>query len=387
MYKENTLSIMFAGDFAPVRRYEPMILKMTKGRIFGDLMEDIKDSDIAYLNLESPLCTSSQPIKKSGPALCGKPECIASVKEAGFSMVGLANNHIMDYGPEGLEETISACKSNELITFGAGPDLNSASRHLLLVKKGIKLAFIAVTEHEFSLAGINKAGAAPLDPIDNIRQIERAKKEADLVFILIHGGNEYFPLPRPGLRKICHFYAENGADAVICNHVHVPGAYEFHNEKPIVYSLGNLIFDTINPTVDWIEGYAVKLTFNCTNKKLKECAFIPYRQSVFEMGIKKLNGNSRDLFMSKLRHYNEIINNEENYLNEWDHFCESAKNDTLLKMFFPFKFKGVHKMFKYFKLNKLIFPNSSIPDRTNMICCESHHELISYILEKEILKS
>ena len=66
----------------------------------------------------------------------------------------------------------------------------------------MKVAFIAVAEREFSIAGVDKPGVAPLDPIDNTIQIERAKDEADLVFVSIHGGNEYFPLPRPGLRKL-----------------------------------------------------------------------------------------------------------------------------------------------------------------------------------------
>ena len=138
------------------------------------------------------------PIEKSGGNLYAHPDCIRAVKEAGFKVVGLANNHIMDFGIKGLEKRIDTCQSAGLTICGVGRNLDKAQSISVIEKRGLKVAFIAVAEREFSIAGENKPGVAPLDPIDNTLQIESARNKADLVFVSIHGGNEYFPLPRPG---------------------------------------------------------------------------------------------------------------------------------------------------------------------------------------------
>jgi poly-gamma-glutamate synthesis protein (capsule biosynthesis protein) len=104
------ISIFFAGDFAPCRRYENLVLR--KGtEIFNNLQKNIAEADLSFLNLETPLCIKGKPIEKTGPNLKAHPDCIKAVKGAGFEVVGLANNHIMDFGNEGLEETIHSCKS------------------------------------------------------------------------------------------------------------------------------------------------------------------------------------------------------------------------------------------------------------------------------------
>lgn len=108
-------------------------------------------------------------------------------------------------------------------------------------------------------------GSAPIDLVDNYQQITAAKKLADVVIVTIHGGNEYFPYPRPGLRKMCRHFIDLGVDAVICHHPHVPGAYEVYEGKPIYYSIGNLVFDQNLPKPGWEEGYFVELKFDVLN--------------------------------------------------------------------------------------------------------------------------
>ena len=116
----------------------------------------------------------------------------------------------------------------------------------------------------------------------------------------LHGGNEYFPYPRPGLRKLCQHYIDLGVQAVVCHHPHVPGAYEYYNGKPIFYSLGNLIFDHENPPEDWNFGYMVKFEINKQKKVITNVEIIPYEQSVKLQGVKLLNGEKKDLY-AKIR--------------------------------------------------------------------------------------
>ncbi len=372
------LQFLFTGDFAPCGGFESIALSKGSG-IFGDLAEDIASADLAFVNLESPLCLGGKPIIKTGPNIRAHSDCIKAVANAGFDVVGLANNHIMDFGPEGLNETLQACKGAGLSICGAGETLSEAQEPLQKEVKGVRIAYIAVAEHEFNIAEINKAGAAPLDPIDNTLQIKAAKKEADLVFVTIHGGNEYFEYPRPGLRKICRYYIDMGADAVTCHHPHVPGVYEFYQDKPIFYSLGNLVFDHNNPPNGWDEGYAISLQYDLGSNELKKHEIIPYTQSVLQGGIKKLEGKEKLVFLNRLKDFRHAFSDRKTYEDAWGDFCESKKISYLKKTFLPFKIRGLSKVVP---LVKWAMPDSGIAELANIIRCESHHELLLHILEK-----
>ena len=377
-----SISILFAGDFSPCRGYERLVLG--KGpEIFGNLQKNIAESDLSFLNLETPLCVNGKSVEKTGSNLKAHPDCIKAVKGAGFDVVGLANNHIMDFGNEGLEETIRSCKSAGLTICGAGKNLMQAQQVQIIERCGLKIAYIAVAEHEFSIAGSERAGAAPLDLVDNVLQIESVRNQVDLVFVSIHGGNEYFPLPRPGLRKLCRFYTTHGADAVICHHTHVPGAYEIYNNKPIVYSLGNLIFDRPNPPEEWDKGYAVRLDFNITDKKLSKLNILPYTQSVAQGGVDRMSGSDKTNFFNKLASYNKILSDENLYIKTWDDFCQNEKNTLLLKQYLPVHFRGMRKISKIINPEFFLLPTKKNRlVKLNLVRCESHLELLQSVLNK-----
>lgn len=376
----SSISILFAGDFAPCRRFENLVLD--KGpEIFGDLQKNIAEADLSFLNLETPLCVHNKSIKKTGPSLKAHPDCIKALNGAGFDVVGLANNHIMDFDNEGLEETILSCKSVGLKVCGAGKNLEEAQHITILESRGLKIAYIAIAEHEFSIAGPNRSGAAPIDPMDNTLQIESVRKHVDLVFVSIHGGNEYFPLPRPGLRKLCRYYITRGADAVICHHPHVPGAYEIYKDKPIVYSLGNLIFDHSNPPEGWDEGYAITLEYNKEDKKLSKFNLIPYTQSFEQGGLCKMSGSDKMIFLKKLKKYNYVLSNENLYKDAWDKFCQKEKNTLLLKNYLPIHFRGMRRVGEIISPEFLFLPTyKNRQVKLNLIRCESHLELLQSIL-------
>ena len=376
----SSISILFAGDFAPCRGFESLVLQK-EHKIFGDLQKNIIETDLSFLNLESPLCTNGKSIEKTGPSLKAHPDCIKAIKGAGFDIVGLANNHIMDFDNEGLEETITSCKSAGLNICGAGKNLVEAQNITIVESRGLKIAYIAVAEHEFSIAGVDRPGAAPLDPVDNTMQIESVRNQVDLVFISIHGGNEYFSLPRPGLRKLCRYYISRGADAVICHHPHVPGAYEIYKNKPIVYSLGNLIFDHSNPPEGWNEGYAISLEYNLGDKKLSKFKIIPYTQSVEQGGLCKMSGSDETVFFKKMDFYNKILSDEALYIKAWNDFCLDEKNTLLLKHYLPVHFRGMRKVGKIISPEFLFLPTQKNRRvKLNLIRCESHLELLQNVL-------
>ena len=381
----SSISIFFAGDYAPCRGFESLVLK--KGsEIFGEFQENIAGADLSFLNLETPLCIKGKPIEKAGANLKAHPDCIKAVKNAGFDVVGLANNHIMDFGNEGIEETIRSCRSAGLTICGVGKDLTQAQQVPIIERHGLKIAIIAVAENEFSIAGETTAGAAPLDPVDNTLQIESARNQADLVFVSIHGGNELFPLPRPGLRKLCRYYITRGVDAVICHHAHVPGAYEIYKDKPIVYSLGNLIFENSNPRPPkgWNEGYAIRLDYSINDLKLTGFKVLPYTQSVDQKGLRRMSGNDETAFFKQMDDYNNLLNDEDLYIKAWNDFCENEKNTLIMKHYLPVHFRGMRKVGKIINPESFLIPtNKNRLLKLNLIRCESHLELLQNILDKD----
>jgi poly-gamma-glutamate synthesis protein (capsule biosynthesis protein) len=378
----DSISILFAGDFAPCGGYESLAIKK-RGEIFHTLIQYSTSADISFVNLETPLSIKGKPIKKSGPHLRAHPDCIHALAEAGFNVVGLANNHSMDYGVEALEETLEVCNKAGLQSCGAGLNLKEAVKPLFIEKQGLCIAVIAVAEHEFSIADINTAGAAPLDSIDTVCQIEHARGKADFLFVSVHGGNEYFPYPRPGLRKICRYFVDKGADGVICHHPHVPGAYEFYKDTLIVYSLGNLIFDNKKPPLGWNEGYAVYFELDKKEKRIINCDFLPYTQSLDQEGVHVLKDEHRDKFLTRIKGYADTVRSDHEYKKIWHVFCEKKSSDTIVQFFSPIHFRGMNRINRYLHFSKLLAAKPGLTSKLNMIRCESHRELLQYILEEQ----
>src|SRR5690606_19979832 len=105
-----------------------------------------------------------------------------------------------------------------------------------------------------------------------------------------------------GLRTLFQFLIDVGADAVISHHPHVPGPYELYKGKPIVYSLGNLIFDTQKPPPEWDQGYLAGLELDFENLALKgvRLELYPYRQAVADGGLQLMGEVEREAFLARI---------------------------------------------------------------------------------------
>ena len=376
--KSDSFNLLFCGDFAPCRSFEEIVLDK-KEHIFGDSQSLIKNADISFINLECPLTTHDKSIKKSGPSIKAHPKCADALQD--FSVIGLANNHIMDFGKYGLESTLEACESIGVPTTGAGDNINEAKKLQIIKVDDCKVAYIALAEHEFNQAGKNRAGSAPIDVIDNYHQIILAKDQADIVIVTLHGGNEYFPYPRPGLRKLCQHYIDLGVEAVVCHHPHVPGAYEYYKGKPIFYSLGNLIFDNAKPPSDWDQGYMVNIEINKEKKIISNVELLPYEQSIALSGLKLLVDEEKEQFLERIENYRRILEDEKKYNEQWLNFVKEKANSYILMQYSPLLFKGIGLLSRKTAFTKLFINKRNVLTKLNLLRCESHSELLKSILE------
>jgi len=309
------ISILITGDFCPHKRIEKEFLKGNYESIYNGFQKVANGCDLVITNLECPLTLSNNPIKKTGPNLKAHPKTIEGITFAGFNIFALANNHIMDYGEQGLYDTINICQKNNIHYVGVGKNIDEASDPLYLTIKNKKIAIVNFCENEWSIAGKNKAGANPLNPIKNYYQIKAAKEKSDFVLVIVHGGHEQYEFPSPRMVDTYRFFADAGADIIVGHHTHVALGYEIYNNVPIFYSLGNFIFDWEDREKSWYEGYFVKLNIN--KNSAVNFSLIPYNQCKTAPEIEFIENNDKDIFLNKINEYSEVISNSNLLEKNW----------------------------------------------------------------------
>jgi len=364
------MKLLIAGDFAPVRQFNSSFNE----NLF-DTFSLTKDHDFALLNLEAPLTNINLPIKKTGPNLSMDPRWARVIAEAGFNAVSLANNHILDMGAEGLQETINHCTSAGLKYFGAGQNIGEAIQPLILEHNQVKIGLLALSEYEFTIASETTAGAAPIDPIDNYYAIENLKREVDKIILILHAGNEFFPYPRPGLMKLCHYYVDLGISGIVCHHAHVPLGYEVYNGSPIFYGTGNFYFPhKMIQKEDWNRGYLVSLDFNNGSKP-----FMIYPYHFDDRGIGVLEKLDRTEFLQSLEQRSKVIEDEKLLANKWEEFCRERSKSYIMSLITN------NKIERFFFHRNLLTPKM-FPRKLllllNYLRCDSHREALVTILKQ-----
>ena len=212
--------------------------------ITEELHELVAGADVAIANMEGPIRTCSAAISKSGPAIQMDTAGPFVLKRMGFDVISLANNHIMDYGVQGLVSTIEACRREGLLISGAGNDEREAMKPAEVVIAGrIRVSILAFCEREFGVAEGSQPGSAWISHPRAFERVAKAAETADVVVVLAHGGVEEVPFSPVQRQEQLRQFIDAGATLVIGHHPHVPQGWERYQKGMIFYSLGNFLFD------------------------------------------------------------------------------------------------------------------------------------------------
>ena len=220
------------------------------------------DADVTVGNLECVLGKGGKQVNKTY-IFRGASDSPKHLKKY-FHALSLANNHALDFGPDGLIGCVDVLTKADIGFFGAGRDLQAARSGLMLDVKGRKIVLLGYNDFrkEDYQATENRAGNMPLNSDWVIEDIRTAKQawNADIVIPFIHWGNEMNPAPTQEQRTQAKRWIDAGATAVIGGHPHVTQTIDSHRGRPIVYSLGNFVFDyyPVDPAI-WY-GWASRLT-------------------------------------------------------------------------------------------------------------------------------
>jgi poly-gamma-glutamate synthesis protein (capsule biosynthesis protein) len=153
--------------------------------------------------------------------------------------------------------------------------------------------------------------------------------------------------------------------------------------KPIVYGLGNLIFDHLHPPAGWCEGYALKLEYSATNQEFLGFDIIPYSQSLEQGGLELMSGDLYQVFMSGLETQRKNVESNAAFEREWQLFCESQSSFAIMRSYSPIRPQALYWLDRHFSIHKWLLPKSVLNFRLNAIRCESHRELLISVLEKK----
>ena len=316
------MKIIIAGDYCPRYKLKNIIEEGDYSQVFDGIKGIVSMADYAIVNLECPIINGDErAIAKSGPSLGNGIKVLEAIKYAGFTCVTLANNHFNDYGKEGCLNTFASLKKVGLDYVGAGRNLEEASDFFLLNHKVGKIAIINMCENEFSIAATDTPGSNPLDPISVFYQFSEAKKKADKIIVIVHGGNEHYDYPSPRMKRTYRWFIDMGADVVVNHHQHCYSGYEIYNNHPIVYGLGNFCFDKADKKHSkWQEGYMVGLDIKEGGIDI-EC--IPYIQCRDNYSVSLLSDNQRGAFDKKINSINAVISNDSLLDKTYNEFMDS----------------------------------------------------------------
>ncbi|MBI4190485.1 MAG: CapA family protein [Betaproteobacteria bacterium] len=284
-----------------------MINRTDAPSIFSHVAPILKSADFTYCNLEAPMCDGVE--KHAGKSrvsmhLRSAPNAVEALTAAGINVVSLANNHALDYGAAGLQQSIELLDNANIAHAGAGRNRAEARRAVMLNKNGVRIALLSytsvcvpafvATEKEPGVAMVRiittyspnlrllqqpasplytKSSGEPEDVAALLDDVRSAKAEADIVLVAWHWGlSERWGKLADYQRTLGHAVIDAGANAIIGNHAHMLLGIEFYRGCPIFYALGNFGFDMRHP---YFRQESAIVQFELSHRGIDQIRLIP----------------------------------------------------------------------------------------------------------------
>ena len=251
--KKGDITLSFVGDVSLADNWYIMPKYDERNKkIFGILSEDIvkimTESDIMVANSEFTISDRGEKMPGKYYTFRASPKRIPIYDEMGIDLLTLANNHVYDFGEIAFNDMIDALNEYNMPYIGAGKNIEEAKRPYYFIINGYKIAFVNATRAEkliLTPEATNTTGGVfrCYDSTNFKNLITDIKKESDYVIALIHWGKEDSHSLEQVQIDTSKIYLDAGADIIIGSHAHVLQGIEFYNNKPIIYNLGDFIFN------------------------------------------------------------------------------------------------------------------------------------------------
>ena len=239
------VSLFAVGDLMPGRGVDRAKARHEAGWLLADVAAAVRAADISIANLEAPIAAGAV-IPDDAMRLRADPGVEKEIAAAGFDLLSLANNHALDAGLTGLRSTRQKIEAQGMLEVGSGENEAEARRGRTIERNGLKITFFAYVDPSFTRAGDralpDRPGLAFMDAATVADDLASAAS-SDVTVVIMHAGLEYAEEPTETQKGFAHAAIDAGADLVIGHHPHVVQTAELYKGKPILYSLGNFVFD------------------------------------------------------------------------------------------------------------------------------------------------
>lgn len=252
---EKEIVMDFSGDVNFTDGLGNMIHLRESANGIGDcfseeLIAEMKSADICMINNEFTYSTRGEPLKGKPFTFRADPSTVALLEDLGVDIVGIANNHVYDYGPDALVDTVDTLDGAGMPHVGAGKNLSEAKEPCYFILNGRKIGIVAATQIERSLNYTKEATEdtpgvlKTLNPDKFIGVIEETKRNSDIVVVFVHWGTEGNSAYGADQAELAREFVNAGADVIIGGHTHCLQGITYIDDTPVIYSLGNYWFSS-----------------------------------------------------------------------------------------------------------------------------------------------
>ncbi len=211
------------------------------------LKNEMVNADITMINQEFPFSTRGTPMANKQYTFRVDPSYLAAFGDMGVDVVSLANNHALDYGEDALLDTFQSLDGAGIPYAGAGETKERAEQPILLERGGRTVGVLSASRVipvvSWNIENRQPGMFCTYDSTALVAAIKKVRQQCDYVVVYVHWGVERTNHPVDYQRALAKAYIDAGADLVVGSHPHVPQGIEYYQGKPIVYSLGNFIFN------------------------------------------------------------------------------------------------------------------------------------------------
>lgn len=257
----DTFTMFFTGDVMlqnVMSRYDAQGIN---GIISEYLEEEMLSADMTMINNEFPFSTRGEQAPDKQFTFRVHPKYVSALQDMGVDVASLANNHALDFGQDALSDTFTTLDEAGIPYVGAGETIERAEEAIFVEADGRKVGVLSASRvipvHTWNIMNTQPGLFCTYDSARLVERIEEIEDECDFVVVFVHWGIEREAIPEEYQRVLAQQYIDAGADLVVGNHAHVPQGIEYYKGVPIVYCLGNYIF---NPNM--VDTYALKVEWD-----------------------------------------------------------------------------------------------------------------------------
>jgi hypothetical protein len=204
------------------------------------LWAPVDGCDAVLVNLENPITARRAPRVAKKYLYRMDPSLLPLLDRRW--LVGLANNHLLDYGEDALRDTLAALEQRGVPHCGAGRDLDEARRPLVLERCGMRIALVCAADPRYESAGAGAPGTCPATPALLRETLAALRGSVDHVVVSLHLGMEFVPYPTQLMRSLAALCLDEGAGVVVFHHAHVLGGHAADPRGVILWGTGNYVF-------------------------------------------------------------------------------------------------------------------------------------------------